>query len=155
MTIFDESYYNDNNNSTELQKQFIKNQLKRPECNINDLELIYFSDENIELINKQLILSVYKNSNKTYKIGNQSTIALTIVMRYIFIEFSKNLLFDIKNQIKELNCRVINELVPKILTEVSQRINYLKEINAPRKILEYPVNVHKSKSLKSISNIFM
>ena len=154
MTIFDESYYNDNNNSTELQKQFIKNQLKIPECNINDLELIYFSDENIELINKQLIISVFINSNKKYKISNQSTIALTIVMRYIFIEYSKNLSYNIREQIKELNCRVINELVPKILTEVSQRVNYLKEINTPRKILEYPKNVHKTKNLKSISRLY-
>ena len=155
MTIFDDMYYKDNNDTVELEKQMIKNQIKISECNINDLELVYFSNENIDLINKQLILAVYKNSNKTYKINEQSPIALTIVMRYIFIEFSKNLLYDIKIQIKELNCRVINELVPKILTEVSQRINYLNEISMPRKVLPYPVNVHKTKNLKSISSIFM
>ena len=155
MTIFDDMYYKDNNDASELEKQMIKNQIKISECNINDLELVYFSNENIDLINKQLILAVYKNSNKTYKINEQSPIALTIVMRYIFIEFSKNLLYDIKDQIKELNCRVINELVPKILTEVSQRVNYLNEISMPRKVLPYPINVHKTKNLKSISNIFM
>ena len=155
MTIFDDMYYKDNNDTVELEKQMIKNQIKISECNINDLELVYFSNENIDLINKQLILAVYKNSNKTYKINEQSPIALTIVMRYIFIEFSKNLLYDIKDQIKELNCRVINELVPKILTEVSQRVNYLNEISMPRKVLPYPINVHKTKNLKSISNIFM
>ena len=52
----------------EERKQLIKNIIK---ININaetNLEDVFFSDENIDLINKQIILSLWKKTNKQYKI---------------------------------------------------------------------------------------
>ena len=42
-------------------------------------------------INKQLILAVWKQSNKQYKIEFQDKNKLIIIMRYVFIEYAKNL----------------------------------------------------------------
>ena len=158
MTKFDfhempQAFFCDNNDANMLRSQLIKNQVRISECEQGNLETIFFSEENIDLINKQLILSVYYNSNKQFKIQNQSTDNLIIIMRYIFIEYARHLPYDILKQIKELNNRVVDEIVPTIITNINQKIDYLKEINNPRQLLELPQNVHKTKNLKSISSI--
>jgi hypothetical protein len=138
----------DNQNSNELRSQLIKNQVRIPEDDQTDLETVFFSDENIKLINKQLILTVYSISNKEFKIMEQSKDNLIIVMRYVFIEYARHLPNNITKQIMTLNGKVINEILPMIITNINQKLNYLKEINTPRNLLPLPENVTKSKTLK-------
>ena len=45
-----------NTNSKELRNELVRNQIKTTECSNGDLEKVFFSDENIDLINKQLII---------------------------------------------------------------------------------------------------
>ena len=76
-------------------------------------------------------------------------------MRYIFIEYARHLPYDIGGQIRELNCQVVGEVLPKIITEATQRIAYLDEINNPRKVVPLPINVHKGrKDLPPATTIF-
>ena len=86
---FPVGYFSDNIKGKLLRKQLIKNQLKISECNVGDLEKTFFSKENIDLINKQLILSVYNSTNKQFFICDQKEADLLIVMRYVFIEYSR------------------------------------------------------------------
>merc|ERR1712166_1176849 len=97
---------------------------KQPECNISLLIDIFFSKENINLINKQLVLTVYKKSNKQYRIPFQKKEDMMVVMRFVYDKDAKHLPFKIKEQIKELNCSVVNEILPNILTQVEQNITY-------------------------------
>lgn len=146
-------YFNDNPNATMLRNQLIKNQIRISECEQSDLETTFFSDENIDLINKILIMTVYKSKYKVL-IPKQSNDSLIIVMRYVFIEYARHLPYDIENQIKDLNYCVINEILPNVLTNIEQKINYLNEINQPRQLLDLPQNVNKVKNLRSISSIY-
>lgn len=148
------AYFCDNKNSDDLRQQMIKNQIKIAECNQTDLENIFFSDENIDTINKQLILKVYNYTKGLIKISKQSKESLIIVMRYVFIEYAKHLPYNIKNQILELNCIVIGEIFPNVLTNANQKIDYLKEINSPRKLLPLPVNTKKISTLPSVTTNF-
>ena len=66
------AYFNDNIKANNLRMQVIKNQVKISECGQSDLENTFFSDENLDLINKQLILSVFKHTNGQYKIEPQT-----------------------------------------------------------------------------------
>ncbi len=148
------AYFCDNVKSNALRNELIKNQVRISECEQGDLENVFFSDENMSFINKQLILSVYKKSNGKFKISEQSKQDLIIVMRYVFLEHSRHLPYDIAGQIKELNCRVVSEILPNIITNVNQRVDYLDEINNPRKVLPLPIHVHKSnRNLQSTTNI--
>lgn len=155
------AYLTNNPKADELRKQVIQNQVRINEQNQGSdetnqvssrvgkiissqgqLEELFFSDENMDLINKQLILSVFKRTKGEYKISEQSKENLLIVMRYIFIEYARHLPYNITEQIRELNCRVVGELVPTIVTNVSQKLAYLKEISEPRKINNLPRNVN-------------
>ena len=150
------AYFNDNVQANSLRTQVIKNQVRISECEQGDLATTFFSDENIELINKQLILSVYKKTNGQYKISNQSKQSLEIVMRYVFLEHARHLPYDISGQIRELNCRVVGEILPGIITQITQRVEYLKTINEPRQLLELPKNVHGGtrQNLPSVTTTF-
>ena len=62
MVEMPQAYFSGNVNADNNRKQLIKNIFKQPECNINILTDVFFSKENIELINKQLVMTVYKKS---------------------------------------------------------------------------------------------
>jgi hypothetical protein len=139
MNFLSQQYFSDDHpNSQNLRQQLIKNIIRTTECNINDLENIFFSDANIDLINKQLILAVWKQSNKQYKIEFQDKNKLIIIMRYVFIEYAKNLPYDLKKQITELNCIMVGIMLPDIITNFEQKIGYLKYIENRAPLLDLP-----------------
>lgn len=148
------AYFNDNINSNELRNQLIKNQVRISECSQGKLEDIFFSNENIEILNKHLILSVYKKSKGKFKISKQSNQSLIIVMRYIFIEYARHLPYNIDKQIAELNCRVVGEILPSIITNIRQKIDYLKDIDCPVIPIPLPINTkNDNKELPSVTNV--
>jgi hypothetical protein len=134
------AYLCDNTEANALRSQFIQNQIKINECEISDLPNGFFSDENIKLINNKLILEVYKKTNGDYKIRAQSSEQLLIVMRYIFHEYARHLPYDIKGQISELNCRVVSEILPNVITNAQQHIGYLRDIEKIRDPLPLPIS---------------
>jgi hypothetical protein len=149
------AFFWDNNNSNELRNELIKNQVRISECEQGDLENYFFSDGNIDLINKQLIMDVFKKTNGEFKISPQKNEDLIIVMRYTFIEYAKHLPYDITNQIRELNCIVIGQIIPNVITQITQRKEYLRVISAPREILPHPISESTSnRLLPSVTSTF-
>lgn len=148
----------DNIKSNEMRNQFIKNQTRTTECDTGLLENVFFSDENIQLINRQLIYMVWKTTNGEFKINSQSKEKLLIVMRYIFIEYAKHLPYDIKGQIGELNCRLVSDVLPNIITNLQQHVGYLKDIDKIREPLPLPINTKNAnrmlRTLPSITTLY-
>lgn len=150
------AYFSDNVRGKQLRKQLIKNELKISECNIGDLENGFFSKDNIDLINKQLILSVYNKTNKQFLICSQKEADLLIVMRYVFIEYSRNLPYDITNQIKDLNCTVVGEILPIVISNADQKIGYLRDIQTQPIGPPLPINTKNiNRTLPSTANYFI
>lgn len=148
--IFQDSHPNSKN----IRQQLIKNIVKKDECNVEILEKIFFSDENIDIINKQLILSVWKKSNKQYKIEYQDKNKLIIVMRYVFIENAKNLPYNITKQLIDLNCIVVGEIVSNIITNFEQKLGYLKDIEKRGDLIPLPQNTNRNKTLVTNNQLF-
>ena len=148
-------FFSDNHpNAKEIRNELIKNITKTSEfemdnANMNLLKSVFFSSENVELINKQLILNVWKRTKGLYKIGFQDTNKIIIVMQYIYIEYCKNLPFDIKGQIKKLNCMVVNDIIPDIITNLEQKIGYLQDIEQRKPLLDLPISTTNNKTLPS------
>ena len=109
------------------------------DSNTSLLGKVFFSSENIEIIQKQIILTVFRLSNT--KIGYQLQEKILIVMRYVFTTYAKHLPNMIKEQIRELNQQVVDEVVPDIITNIDQNISYNKMINGEREFLERPIHV--------------
>ena len=93
------------------------------------LSITFFSDKNIKIIQNNIRYNVFKLSNEKYTIGEQSPLQLQIIMRAIYLQYSKNLNYNIREQIEELNEMITTYCVPKILSELEQYIQYKKDVS--------------------------
>jgi len=139
-----------NPNIQEIRSQLIKNIIKINPNEESKLETLFFSDENINIINKQLVLSVWKKSNKQYKISFQDKEKLIIVMQYIFINNAKHLPYNIKNQLYELNCLTINDILSTIISNFEQKLGYLKDIEKRGELPPLPISSTANKTLPTV-----
>jgi len=101
---------------------------------------LFFSTDNKEYIHKRIIDDVYVKSNKKYNISKQSDIHVLIIMRSIYLQYSRNVFCDIPEQVKELNEIVINDCVSRVLVEAEQRLKYNDIVSYLPKPLPQPVN---------------
>lgn len=85
---------------------------------------LFFSGDNKEYIHKRIIDDVYIKSDKKFKISRQSDIHILVIMRSIYLQYSRNLFCDLAEQVKELNEMVIKDCVSRVLVEAQQRLNY-------------------------------
>jgi len=120
------------------------------------LNQLFFSKENMNIIQDKIRYQVYINTEKKHVIGKQSDVELEIIMRSIYLQHSPNLPNQIKEQIKYLNELVSNWCVEKIIPEIYQYVGYLKEVEYMPVPLEHPVNLSSKgrKNLRSVTTTF-
>ena len=108
------------------------------------LNQAYFSQGNIDLVQAMIRKQVYERSGDAkWVIGNQDENELVIVMRSIFLQKSQNLPFNVTEQIAILNQIVADEVVPKVMSGITQYFGYLKDASTlyAETPLEHPQNV--------------
>ena len=130
VNLFDnnQTSYKINNSSLNLYTEKTANTVNRLYSG-NCLSEMYFSKENIDIIQQGIINSVYNKSNGSYTISRQSDNELIIIMRSIYFQYGKNLNFNINEQIKELNTLVINWSVDEIISNIKQYLDYRKNVS--------------------------
>ena len=102
------------------------------------LNRAFFSAPNFQIVQNAIRHAVYSKSGEIIDpVGSDD---LFIVMRSIYLQYSRNLPYKIKEQIAELNERVVAWCVPKILAEVSMFKTYAKDISTLPVPLTHPVN---------------
>ena len=118
--------------------------------NWNDtiLSRAYFCDKNIQIIHNAIRATVYKNSKNNYLIGQQNEDTLKIIMRSIFLQYSRNDPNNITQQISKLNSIVVNYCVPKVLGELEGYIKYKRDVSTLAKPMKRPVSTYQSKDLE-------
>ena len=133
------------------------------------LSKVFFSPENVNLINRQIIKTVYRLTNKNYIIDPQDPEDLKVVMRSVFnqhasghcvINSIENLdrskIQTVRKIISSLNEKVIEEIIPGIMSEVKAYGRYLQSVFGPTQVMDRPKNVSNSgrKSLPSVTSLF-
>ena len=120
------------------------------------LEKVFFLDENVQLIQRQIIMSVYKSSNKKYLIREQNKEDINIVMKYIFNEYAQHLPFKIKEQVTELNNKVSSILTKEIIDNLESHQKYITDSTTQPTLLDRPQNVTSAgnRTLPSVSTTF-
>jgi hypothetical protein len=102
----------------------------------NTLNSIYFSESNIEKI-QQNIIQIVRQKQK-YIIKKQSPIELKIIMRSIYLQYSKHLDTEIESQVTDLNQLTVDECVPNIISNIQQYLKYRKDKECLPIPLEHP-----------------
>lgn len=143
--MFDESqlknltsykFFTENIDNYDFKKQGIKNIHTE-----NPISELFFSKHNIFILQNGIRYSVFKKTNDLKIIGNQSEHELLIIMRSIYLQYCKHKPYNIVEQVKELNSKVIDYAVPNILVELNQYVNYKKDASSLPIPLEHAKNV--------------
>jgi len=120
------------------------------------LSLLFFSKENIDIIQKIIRYDVWKFSNEKYVIDRQSDTELEIVMRSMYLQHSRNLQCKLNEQIRKLNKLVTDWTAPKIFIQVQQYFGYIHDVENLPMPIDRPTNISNkgSKVLKSVTTTF-
>ena len=125
-------FFTENVDNYDFKKQGIKNIHTE-----NPISELFFSKHNISILQNGIRYSVFKKTNDLKIIGNQSEHELLIIMRSIYLQYCKHKQYNIVEQVKELNSKVIDYAVPNILVELNQYINYKKDASSLPMPLEH------------------
>jgi len=118
---------------------------------------IFFSPDNIKRIQNKIKKSIFIETKGKYKLQvDQNESDLLIVMRAVYIQDSINSPYRIIHQVKELNEKVINRILPDMITNIKQNEEYLNIIDKPIDPIPLPVNVSRAGrlSLPSVTTIW-
>lgn len=99
----------------------------------------FFSSDNIGYLQYKIQEGVYIKSNKQFEIGTQNEDQLKIVMRSIFLQYSKNQPGDISQQVNQLNQLVLSYCINQVYSEAISYKKYLFDASTMYKPMDRPV----------------
>ncbi len=120
----------------------------------SELSKLYFSDKNIKRLQRLIKQEVFDRTGGQFRVDvDQEQRDLFIAMRAVYMEHGRFLPGQIVRQIKRLNQKVVDEIIPGMITEIKQHYGYLKEINKPLDPIMLPVAVNNAgrRTLPSIT----
>lgn len=93
---------------------------------LNDL---FFSQLNVDALQQGIKNMVAFKSNGEYIIGNQSEVELQVIMRAIYLQEALHGKNDVVGQVRELNTKVLDFCVPRIMEEVRMYRYYKNDVS--------------------------
>jgi hypothetical protein len=109
--------------------------------NRTPLNVIFFSDANVEKLQGDIKEQVYRMSgDKKFVIDRQNDDDLKIVMRSYYLMFGKNDENRVAEELAELNSRVVGYCAGKIYSEVDFHMFYLKDLEEFAPPIANPMN---------------
>lgn len=99
------------------------------------LSELYFSQNNIQIIQNGLKAGVYEMSNQRITIPNQNIDNLKIIMKSIFLQFC-NHSTNVTNEISRLNKLVLDDCVPRVYNNALFYNKYLQDVSSIAKPLD-------------------
>lgn len=116
------------------------------------LSKVFFHPRNVDLVQKQIILEVFRKTNGAYLIEKQAEEDLQVIMRSMYIQHARHVPDHIKEQIQELNNLVTDDIVPNVISEINAYFGYLERTFAPRQILDRPECISNA-GLKTLPSV--
>jgi hypothetical protein len=91
------------------------------------LSQVYFSVENIQIVQNGLRAGVYSMSDNKYVVAPQNIDTLKIIMRSIYLQFAEHREDDIKGQVSRLNKLVLDYAIPNVYNEAEGYVKYCRD----------------------------
>jgi Family of unknown function (DUF5761) len=117
----------------------------------NVLSQVFFSKENIQILQNGIRAGVYKMSSNKFFIPPQNQDQLKIVMRSTYLQYAKHRKDDIRGQVQALNDLVWDYCIPYVYNECVAYMKYLQDqstIAMPLERSMQPDRDHKQLELK-------
>jgi hypothetical protein len=93
----------------------------------NVIAQVFFSTENIQIIQNGLRAGVYKMSNSKILIPPQNINNLKIVMRSTYLQYAEHYPSNIREQVAKLNKLVLDWCIPEVYGEAVAYLNYCQD----------------------------
>jgi hypothetical protein len=102
----------------------------------------FFSRENMDWLHRNIRYKVYMMTDDNTVISKQKDAQLLEAMRRLFLQNSNNPVDpeSIRKELLRLNTIVLNDTVPRIVSEIYQYRKYLSDIDTVRKPITLPIN---------------
>jgi len=103
------------------------------------LSNVFFSRDNIQLLQNGIRSGVYKKSKGQYIIGEQDCDSLKIIMRSIFLTYAVNQPHNIREQVEALNQMVLNFCIQQVYGEAQGYMKYISDVSTLAIPIAHPV----------------
>jgi hypothetical protein len=104
----------------------------------NVLSQVYFSAENMQIIQNALRAGVYAMSQNTIIVPPQNVDALRIIMRSTYLQYAQHYPKNITQQVEQLNAYVLDYSVPFVFNEAVAYKKYLEDQSTLVMPLQHP-----------------
>ena len=104
-----------------------------------DLSQIFFSQQNIQILQNGIRAGVYHRSNNQYIIGPQDCDSLKIIMRSVYLQHAANQPNNVTQQVAELNKIVLNYCIQQVYSEAQGYIKYLDDASTLVVPIAHPI----------------
>lgn len=118
---------------------------------------LYFSDANIERIQKKIKKEVYKRSKGKFRLReDQDPLDLNVSMRTVYLLNAADLPMGVVRQVKKLNEETVQYIVPDMITNLEQYYGYLRDIRNPINPIQLPINMGRAgrRLLPSVTQVW-
>jgi len=89
---------------------------------------LFFSKKNVDALQIGMRNMVLDRSKGRFNIGRQSDRELLIVMRSIYLTYGLNLSYEVVEQVRALNKRVLDYCVKEVLVEAEKYVQYKNDV---------------------------
>ena len=104
-----------------------------------DLSQVFFSQQNIQILQNGIRAGVYHRSNNQYIIGPQDCDSLKIIMRSVYLQHAANQPNNVTQQVIELNKIVLNYCIQQVYSEAQGYIKYLDDASTLVVPIAHPI----------------
>jgi len=118
---------------------------------------LFFSQENINRIQKMIKYEIFVRTNGKYKLEvEQNESDLLVVMRATYITCGRNMPYQMVRQVKELNHKTVEKIIPDMISMIKQDDAYIQQLDKPIDPIPLPVCVNSKgrTSLPSVTTTF-
>ena len=123
------------------------------ENNINAMKEAFFSIENVDYLQKNIIINIYKQTDTRIKPQKYAT--FNQLMNSVWLKYCKLLPYDFTKQIEDLNQRTLSLAIEELSKEVSFQLNYIRDSDVNQKLfIPIPTNTSTRRTLTSSSLTF-
>jgi hypothetical protein len=136
--MYDKIHVNDKSNYNEALTGEVEKTL---------LSNLYFSKQNIAIIQNAIRKGVYDKSSGVYVIDEQDEDSVKIIMRTVFFKHAKHS-SDVTNEIETLNKFICDYAVPKLIGEISSYLKYKNDVSTLVMPMDLPKSTYHSKDLE-------
>ena len=109
----------------------------------NVLAQVFFSAENMQIIQNGIRAGVYKMSDEKINVPPQNVDTLKIIMRSIYLQHAEHSPTNIKNQVQQLNDIVLDYAIPSVYNEAIGYMKYTQDQSTLAVPMDRPFNIDR------------